>query len=138
MDTRLALITMLLRPKTGFSYGKFDCSIYSDKFVLVKRREGLFDKKAEFTIPFSAIEKIEDQNYMYVKGIRIFLNDDSIEYPAAPSKVFDGLIGVLISLAKKEKFILYFNKSNEKNLFLNITKKAGVAYAGEDFTQTEE
>ena len=138
MNTRLALITMLLRPKTGFSYGKFDCSIFSDKFVLVKRREGLFDKKVEFEIPFRAIEKIEDKNYMTVKGIRIYLNDPNIEYPASPSLLLDGLVGCLISFAKRNKFILYFNKNKEKDIFLNISKKAGVPYIGNEFVYMKE
>lgn len=138
MNECLAVIRMLLRPKTGFSFGKFDCSIYNDKFVLTKKREGLFDRKEQFTIPFSAIEKIEDKNYMTVKGIRIYLNDPNIEYPASPSLFLDGVVGALSSFAKRNKFILYFNKKNEKNVFLSILKKAGVAYVGIDYVCREE
>ena len=131
-DTILTSLIVYLRPKTGTYHFKFACDIYDDKFVLTKKRETLFDSNAgmQFTIPFAAIEKIEDTNYLYIKGLQFFINDPEVEYPSSPSKVAGGLVGALITLKRKGLFILYFNKNKEIPIFLDILKKAGVSYEG--------
>jgi hypothetical protein len=118
---------VMLRPKTGMGVQyKFYCIFSNNGFTLSEKRETLIWAKAKYDIPYSAIEKIENSDYGRVVGVRIYLNDPKVAFPSSPSLVVGGLIGGIVQCCKKDKFILYFAKSEYKQIFLEHCFKNNV------------
>lgn len=116
-------IEVMLRPGTGFQKGYMELNFYKDCFTLTKEKEAMldFNEGEKFTIPYKAISSFENNNYAWVSGIKINLNDSRIDFPASPSKAVGGLLGGLISAFRAEKklFILYFNDKTDKQTFVD-------------------
>ena len=109
-------INVFLRPKTGLDNGKMQCNMSEKRFVLIKK--SLFKDTEICNVLYKDIERFEDSNYMFVPGVQIYFNKN-LDFPSSPTLVVGGLIGGLISLAKKKKYILYFNNNKEKQIFIN-------------------
>lgn len=107
-----------LRPKTGLNYGKMYCEMLNEYFVLTNKKWALLEDSKFYKVFYKDIDKIEDNNYMFVPGIQIYFKKE-VHFPSSPSLVAGGLIGGLIGLLKKEKYILYFDNKKIKQIFID-------------------
>ena len=117
---------VMLRPKTGMDYGKMYCEMMDDYFVLTHKKWALLDANAGkfYKVYYKDIKQIEDKNYMFVKGIRLFFNNAEINFPSSPSLVLGGLFGSIIDAFKSKKYILYFDKASDKDTFIEKCKNS--------------
>lgn len=111
-------IMVYLRPKTGLNYGKMYCEMLEEYFTLTDKKWDLLGNSKFYEILYKDIERIEDKNYMGIKGVQIYFKHE-VNFPSSPSLVLGGLIGGVIGLMKRKKYILYFDSNEEKQLFIN-------------------
>ena len=117
-------ILVMLRPKTGFDYGKMYCKFFEDYFTLEYKNKGLFNTSNQvYKVYYNEVKTIEDSDYgifFTVPGVKLNFTKDDINFPVSPSKNFGGLIGAFISMsnAKKKKYIIYFKNNDDKELFI--------------------
>lgn len=120
-------ITTYLIPYTGTlgAHRKpMKCEFFEDHFSITFLKEALIDLDAgrSYKIPYKCIERIIDKNSAGSKGARIYLNDKTINFPISPpaaASIFGSLIGTLLTLKNKDKFILYFKDEKCRQIFID-------------------